>query len=135
MKQQDMTFHEPNRPKLTTEYILLLHDDLIEKFGGTKGVLNKGTIDYLIYLLDKKSDAVKKAALALELITAKHAFFDGNKRTGHLVADIILRAEGYHIHAEEEKILNALLKIASYECNVEEIERWLRRNIRPLHLG
>lgn len=130
-----MTVSEPKHPTLTTEYIIILHDDLIERFGGTKGVLNKGTIDHLIYLLNRKGDVVKKAALALELITAKHAFFDGNKRTGHLIADILLREGGYHIHAEEEKILTALLKIANYECTVEEIEKWLRRNVRPLHMG
>lgn len=130
-----MAFPEPKHPRLTTEYIIILHDDVIDKFGGIKGVLNIGTIDYLIYLLNKKSDVVKKAALALELITEKHAFLDGCKRTGHLVADILLREEGYHIHDEEEKIFNALRKIANYECTVEEIENWLRRHIRPLELG
>ncbi|GFO98063.1 death-on-curing family protein [groundwater metagenome] len=134
-----MNLSKPVKPitesRLTTEHIIILHDDAIERLGGIKSVLDMGTIEYLVYLLGRKKDVIKKAALALDLITAKHAFHDGNKRTGHLIADILLREEGYHIHAENEKILNALVKIANYECTVEEIEEWLKRKVRPLHLG
>jgi len=131
-----MTSPEPKSPVLTTEYIIILHDDTIERFGGQKGVLNVGTIDHLIYLLDnRKYDVVKKAAVALDMITAKHAFFDGNKRTGHLIANILLEKEGIKINIDNDKMLNALLKIANYECTVEEIATWLRKNIIPSHIG
>ena len=123
--------------ELTAEYIIILHDDVIEKLGGERGVRDKSTIDYLIHLLNnRKCDVVKMAALALDLITGRgHPFWDGNKRTGHLIADILLREEGLHIHTEEEKMTRALLKIANYECTIEEIEEWLRRIVRPLQMG
>jgi death-on-curing protein len=123
--------------ELTAEYIIILHDDVIEKLGGERGVRDKSTIDYLIHLLNnRKCDVVKMAALALDLITGRgHPFWDGNKRTGHLIADILLRKEGLHIHTEEEKMTRALIKIANYECTVEEIEEWLRRFVRPLQMG
>jgi death-on-curing family protein len=123
--------------ELTAEYIIILHDDVIEKLGGEKGVRDRSTIDYLIQLINsRKYDVVKMAALALDLITGRgHPFWDGNKRTGHLIADILLRKEGLHIHTEKEKMTRALLKIANYECTVEEIEEWLRRIVRPLQMG
>ena len=123
--------HHKNKNELTVDYIIILHDDVIERLGGTKGVLNHGTIDHLIYLLETKNDVFKKAALALNQIIVNHPFFDGNKRTGHLIADIVLREEGLHIHTDEEKMTRALLKIANYECTVEDIEEWLRRIVRP----
>ena len=52
-----------------------------------------------------------------------HPFMDGNKRTGFQVADLLLRQEGMHIHANDKEILQALIKIAEYKCAVEEIEK------------
>ncbi|KAB2942086.1 MAG: Fic/DOC family protein [Candidatus Methanoperedens nitroreducens] len=121
--------------KLTEQNIMDIHEDIIEIYGGTKGILNQGTISHLVYLIDRKIDVFKKASLALEQIIVGHPFIDGNKRTAFGVSDIILRSEGYHIHASEDKIQNVLLKIAKYECTVEEIEKWLRNTVIPLHLG
>ncbi|MBW6517800.1 MAG: type II toxin-antitoxin system death-on-curing family toxin [ANME-2 cluster archaeon] len=62
-----------------------------------------------------------------------HPFMDGNKRTGFQVADLLLRQDGIHIHANDEEILHALVKIAEYTCSVEKIKKWLREKVRPLH--
>lgn len=119
----------------TTHHITEIHNDIIERYGGTRGILNQGTIDYLVYLLNTKKDVFKKAALIMEQIIIGHPFMDGNKRTAFEVTDILLRENGYHIHAAEEEILQALLKIAKYKCTVEEKEKWLRKKVRSLELG
>jgi len=121
--------------EFTTQNITEIHNDIIERYGGTKWILNQGTIDYLVYLLNTKRDVFKKAALVMEQIIIGHPFMDGNKRTAFEVTDILLRGNGYHIHAAEEEILHALLKIAKYECTVEEIEKWLRKKVLSLELG
>lgn len=121
---------------LTTEYIIILHDEAIESFGGEKGFLSISNVDHLIYLFNnRKYDVIKKAALALDLITAKHAFVDGNKRTGHLVASILLEKEGFYINTDNEKMLSVLLKIAKYECTMEDIIGWLKKNVSRLHMS
>ncbi len=56
---------------LTTQKILEIHECVIERYGGTKGVLNIGTIDFLIYQLNKKNDVFEKAALALDNLCVK----------------------------------------------------------------
>lgn len=135
-KEYQDTLREPIlRDKLTAQNIIDIHDDIIEIYGGTRGILNQGTIEHLIYLLDRKNDVFKKAALTLKHIITGHPFIDGNKRTAFEVTDILLRKEGYHIHVNGDEMQNALLKIAKYECDDKEIEEWLRKKVRPLHLS
>ena len=119
--------------ELTAQKIIEIHNEVIDKYGGTIGILNIGSIEYLIYLLKKENDVYISASLALHNIIASHPFMDGNKRTGFQVADLLLRQEGIHIHANDEKVLHALVKIAEYKCSVEKIEKWLREKVRPLH--
>ena len=76
--------------ELTAQQIIELHDNIIERTGGTKGVLNIGSIDHLIYRLSREKDPFRKASITLEKIITTHPFFDGNKRTGFQVADLIL---------------------------------------------
>ncbi len=120
--------------ELTTQKIIEIHNEVIEKYGGLAGVLNIGNIEYLIYLLANENDVFKKASLLMHSIISGHPFMDGNKRTGFQVADLILRQEGIHIHANDVEILQVLIRIAEYKCSVEDIEKWLRDKIRSLHM-
>jgi len=115
--------------QLSAQNIIDIHDGIIEIYGGTRGLLNQGTIDHLVYRLDRENNTIKKSALVLEIIITGHPFFDGNKRTAFEVADFILRQNKCHIHVNSEKIKNVLLKIAKYECTAKEIEKWLKRNV------
>ena len=76
--------------KLTTQKIIEIHDDIIDKYGGERGIRNEGTIDYLIFSLNKPNNVIKMAALALYCITANHPFMDGCKRTGFEIADLLI---------------------------------------------
>ena len=115
---------------ITTEKIVEIHEYVIKEFGGTDGILNLGTIDYLVYQLDSKTNEFEKAALILNQIITRHPFIDGHKRTAFQVADIILRDKGYHIHTDKKEIEVFLLKIASYDCSISAIEKWLKRKCR-----
>lgn len=105
-----------------------IHDLIIRNYGGASGILCQGTVDYLIDQVNAEDGIFRKAALALHIIAACHPFMDGNKRTAFQIADLILGSEGWFIHGEKDKIIGALLKIARYECEVEEIEKWLKGN-------
>jgi hypothetical protein len=48
---------------ITTEKIVEIHDYIIEKLGGVGGILNSGTIDFLVFELDKGADNFEKAAI------------------------------------------------------------------------
>lgn len=119
--------------ELTSKKILMIHDKIIDKYGGQKGILNEGSVEYLIYLLEKDNDIFKKASMVLYRIITNHPFMDGNKRTAFEVADFLLRHEGVHIHAKDEEIIKVLIEIAKYKCPEERIFRWLKRNTQSLH--
>ena len=116
--------------ELTTQKIIEIHDFVILNTGGTRGVLYSATIDHLVYKLNKKNDVFDKASLTLHCIITEHPFYDGNKRTGFQLADLLLRDERYHIHSTTEKTTNFLVKIAEYNCPFEKINEWLKKNTR-----
>lgn len=114
---------------LTSQKISEIRDLLICYYGGASGILCQGTVDYLIDQINAEPSFFRKAALALHIIITCHPFMDGNKRTAFQVADLTLGSEGYFISAEEDRIVRALVRIACYECDVEDIEEWLRKNV------
>jgi death on curing protein len=113
---------------LTPEKILDIHKLIIRNFGGIDGVLCQGTIDYLVDQINAESDLFRKAALALHIVANCHPFLDGNKRSAFQIAELILSSEGYAITAKEETTIQMLLRIASYECQVDEVKIWLEKN-------
>ena len=113
---------------LNPEKILDIHKLIIRNFGGIDGVLCQGTIDYLVDQINDESDLFRKAALALHIVANCHPFLDGNKRSAFQIAELILSSEGYAITAKEETIIQMLLRIASYECQVDEVKIWLEKN-------
>ena len=117
--------------RLTTKNVNEIHDYLIETDGGEPGIRDIGTLEYLIENINRKDDAFEKAAWAL-LLADRHPFWDGQKRTAFQLADLILRDAGYHIHAEDDEIIQALTKIAEYECDVQKILKWVRRKARKM---
>ncbi len=121
-----------NRARQITENSAHYHGLLIHNYGGASGILCQGTVDYLTDQINAESDCFRKAALTLHIVITCHPFMDGNKRTAFQIADLILSGEGYFICAEEDRIIQALVKIARYECGVENIEEWLKRNIERL---
>ena len=117
---------------ITKDKIVEIHDYVITTLGGTGGILYLGTIEHLIFELDGEADVFEKAAIVLHRIITGHPFMDGNKRTAFQVADNILRDEGYHIHTDLLQIERFLLKIAKYEYEIEELNKWLKKRcIRP----
>ena len=115
---------------LTVEKMLEIHQDAIREFGGTDGILDMATLEYLVYQVNGARDIRRRAALAIYCITAKHPFHDGNKRTGLLVAENLLDQAGLYIQAEEKEIVDFMLGVAMYRHGLKEIEKWIREKAR-----
>ena len=80
---------------LTFEQIIAIHEDLVEKYGGSHGVRNEGFVHSALNRplasfdgQDLYTDLFIKAAGLGHSIILNHPFLDGNKRTG-MVAMII----------------------------------------------
>src|SRR3990167_2186498 len=66
---------------LTKEEIIKIHNEIIENFGGTKGILNEGLLEICLEQMKISKDIIQKSIILLFGIIQNHPFVDGNKRT------------------------------------------------------
>ncbi len=119
---------------LTVTEIIEIHDEIIKKYGGTRGIRDEGTLQLLVYKMSREKDVFRRAALALHMIAVDHPFFDGNKRTAFATAENELGDAGYYINAEAEEIIELMRKIAEYKCTIKAIEKRIKELARS-HIG
>src|SRR3989304_1399560 len=116
--------------ELNVDRIIDIHDDIVNEYGGTGGLLTQGTLELLVYKVNREKDVFKRAALILHTITAQHPFFDGNKRTAFVTAENVLGEAGYYLDAGDDEIVELMRKIAEYKHTVKTIENWIREKAR-----
>ena len=71
---------------------------------------------------------VDKAAAIIESIVKNHPFVDGNKRTGYVLARLLLMNEQRDIHAHQEDKYQFVISISTGELNFDQIKEWLDKN-------
>jgi death-on-curing protein len=115
-----------------------IHDILIEKFGGAKGIRDKNALDSALQrpfsTFDKKElypTPVEKAAALIESIITNHPFIDGNKRTGYVLMRLMLIRNGLDILTSENIKYDFVISISKGELKFEVIKNWIEKNIKP----
>ena len=73
---------------------------------------------------------IDKAAAILESIVKNHPFIDGNKRTGYVLARLLMMSEQLDIQADQEKKYHLVISISKGEISFDQIKEWLERNSR-----
>ena len=116
---------------------LEIHSILIERFGGTKGLRDKALLESALNRPLQTFDgqqlyptAIDKAAAILESIVKNHPFIDGNKRTGYVLARLILMNEHLDIKADKEQKYQFVIDISTGSLDFEQIKEWLSKNSR-----
>ncbi len=69
-----------------------------------------------------------KAAAIGESIIMNHPFVDGNKRTGYVLMETLLRMDGLKINASDEILYSFVISISTGEYHFEQIAKWLKAN-------
>ena len=69
--------------------------------------------------------ALYKAASILESIVKNHPFIDGNKRTGYVLARLLLMSEDQDIQASQDQKYKLVISISTGEIDFEQIKEWL----------
>jgi death-on-curing protein len=117
--------------------VLIFHEQLIEKFGGTLGIrsieLLESAISRPYQTFDGQelhSGPVDKAAAILESIVINHPFLDGNKRTGYVLMRLMLMQEGLDVDAEENEKYEFVIQVASGKLKLGEIKIWIQNKLR-----
>ena len=111
---------------------LELHRQLIQRFGGTSGVRDKGLLESaLLRPQTGYYDTLSlQAAALLQSLCRNHCFVDGNKRVAFATAAIFLRLNGYRLKLDaadgESFIVN---EVIGNKAQIEIIATWLEAHM------
>lgn len=119
---------------LSLEQIIELHDSLVEKFGGLKGIREKGLLEsavaapmMAVFGEELHKTIYNKAAAYLFYIARNHAFVDGNKRTAAAAALTFLRANGKSVKYDVDEFLEFVVSVAEGKANLEAISHYFKK--------
>ena len=114
-----------------------IHELLIDKFGGSKGIRDRGILESAINRPFQTFDQIElyprpvdKAAAIFESIISNHPFVDGNKRTAYVLMRLILRENKLDIYADQTEKYEFVLRAAKGEIKFDSIRDWLTSHIR-----
>ncbi len=114
---------------------LEIHSILIERFGGSSGVRDNDLLDSALNRPYQTYDgqelyptSIDKAAAILESIVKNHPFVDGNKRTGYVLARLLLLNENKDISADHLQKYGFVIAISTGTLEFDEIKNWLEKN-------
>jgi death-on-curing protein len=121
---------------LTTYDLLLIHQALIEEFGGMPGVTEAGfaRLDAAAaapqqgaFGADLYPDLPAKAGALAHAIMRGHPFSDGNKRVAVAALDLMLTINGAALRADNDA-LYAMAMAAATGLGREEVIAWVRQH-------
>ena len=101
-----------NTVYLTTAEVLNVHRVLVERYGGTHGLRDMGTLEAAVFRPQSGyyADTVEEAAALLESMLINHPFLDGNKRTAFACCDVFLRMNGLRLNADPDWLFQRIME-------------------------
>lgn len=113
-----------------------IHDILIEKFGGLKGIRDKGALESAINRAhqsfggqDLYPEPTDKAAAIFESIISNHPFVDGNKRTAYVLLRLTLLEHRADLNATKEDKYDFVIRAAKGEIKLKEMKNWIEAHL------
>src|SRR5713226_4172673 len=118
----------PGRVYPTVAEATEFHKQLIDEFGGTHGLRDKGRLEAAILRPQTGyyGTLAEEAAALMESLANNHAFLDGNKRTAFAVTDTFLRLNGFYLAVdpvEAHKFITASMSKGEFRFDV--IRDWI----------
>lgn len=121
--------------RITVEEILLIHRRLIEGFGGTLGIRDRGLLEAAVGRIDAGyyQSPLEEAAALWESLSQNHPFIDGNKRVAFGAAHIFLLRNGFDIEAGSDEIYRFIIhQLESEDFQFEALLAWLKDHCRRI---
>lgn len=124
---------------ISVQQALSIHKTAIEKFGGSEGIRDRGSLESALSRPFQTFDGVdlyasieEKAAAAGESIIINHPFVDGNKRTGYILMEAILRYGNKKIVSSDDLVYQFVIDISIGKIRFDKIVTWLKNNTTSL---
>lgn len=121
---------------LSKDQILLLHDKLIERYGGSYGVRDEGLLDSAVNAPFQSFDGndffptvTDKAVRLCIGLVRNHPFIDGNKRIGALALLTTLDLNKYQFRISSAELSSVILDLAAGKINDEYLLQWVMDRI------
>lgn len=116
-----------------------LHNNIIKESGGENGIRDEGGLYNSVYRINNfrlkhfDNPSVVGAFVYMEL-ARRHHFNDGNKRTAHAFAKMMIYLMGFHLRVEYKDATQFIMKIAEYKSKVtsEEINDWIQSQLNTI---
>lgn len=129
----------PHTNFLALEQVLAIHDDQIERYGGSHGIRDLALLESAIFRCqatfageDLYLGIFLKAAVLMQGIISNHPFIDGNKRTGSVAAARFLFVNGYDLQTSQKALVSAALKVEAKKFPLERLATWLKKNSKKI---
>jgi death-on-curing protein len=118
---------------LTLAEVLAIHEDQIERYGGSHGVRDAGVLEAALYRPQTGyyADLIEEAAALWESLAQNHPFIDGNKRTAFAATYTFLAINGAKLTADSEAVyafISGLHEAGTF--SFDNLTPWLRRHVK-----
>ena len=121
---------------ISLKEVLSIHNILIDRFGGLKGVrdLNalESEINRPLQTFDGKElypTIIEKVSALIESIIKNHPFIDGNKRLGFTLCRLILLNNEMDLKADENEKYIFIIQIAENKLEHKQIADWIINHV------
>lgn len=118
---------------LSVSDIIVLHQKVIDKTGGSHGIRDIGLIESAVsraYATFGGNDLyesveAKIAATAYSLV-GNHGFVDGNKRIGIAAMLLLLQLNGYKLQYSQQELIDLGMGLAAGNLDENDIQQWIK---------
>lgn len=117
---------------LTMADVLAMHEDQIERYGGTPGIRDPGLLEAALFRPQTGyyADLIEEAAALWESLAQNHPFLDGNKRTAFAATYTFLAINGLRLRADAEETYAFISDLyANDRFSWDALVPWLRKHV------
>ena len=121
---------------LSREQILLMHQRLIERYGGTHGVRDEALLDSALNAPFQSfggyeffTTVIDKAVRLCIGLVQNHPFHDGNKRIGAMALLTMLDLNRIELRTNSDELSYIILQYAAGSVDDEFILQWVKDRI------
>lgn len=124
---------------ITLDVVLAIHDDMIERYGGSFGIRDLGLLQSALARpqssfadQDLYPSILDKAAALFHSLIFNHPFLDGNKRTTMSTTARFLFINGLELNTSTLEFVEFPLRVENKHLDIEQIVDWLKNNTKKI---
>jgi death-on-curing protein len=117
---------------LTLDEVLVIHERVIDAFGGAAGVRDLGLLESALFRPQSGyyEDLPTMAGALFESLLMNHPFVDGNKRVAFFATDVFLRLNGWRLEVDAHEAYRSLIQLLEAgEADLEHLTAWITRSL------